>query len=401
MKSFSYRFTFPRYVAFAALVGSLGACSTSTTPERNEPGSRNDASSNPPPADKPGPGNENAQASANSLGQLYFDWDEVSLITQHTGAYGWEVIQSYMRDHVDIAQLKSNNPDLRLFMYWETAGAYAETTDAKWPSGMPYQWVRANHPDWIVKDGSGRDVTFWDGALHLYDVGNRDYQDEWARRAIDYARSGGFYGIFGDDVNVGESFRSSWSAVPAKYSTDAKWTQAVESFLQNVSPKLKDAGLAFVPNVASAWNSDRATQVRWAKLAGGYGREHYQSWQGDDQLLGGADWAWMSALHRDVEAAGIPFFAYPHGGGSQATDKMRYTRASFLLWHDPALGGSFAYSTGGGPETGKDPYNAAWTFDLGAPSGPAVEQPSGVWTRTFAKGKIVVNSNTKTATVQQ
>jgi len=388
---------FSRCVAFVAL---LGACATSTTAEREPERSseRNDASSNP--ASGSGGETEDAQANANSLGQLYLDWDEVPLITQHTGAYGWEVLQSYMREHVNIAEWKSNNPKLSLFMYFETAGAYAESTDATWPSGLPYQWVRSNHPDWLVKDGSGREITFWGGDLHLYDVGNRDYQDEWARRAIDYARTGGFNGIFGDDVNMGESFRPSWSATPAKYQTDLAWTQAVESFLENVSAKLKAAGIGFVPNVASAWNSDRATQVRWAKLAGAYGREHYQSWQGDGDLLGGADWAWMSSLHRDVEAAGIPFFAYPHGGGSQAADKMRYTRSTFLLWHDPALGGSFAYSTGGGPETGRDPYHAAWTFDLGAPSGPATEPSPGVWTRSFAKGKIVVDSNAKTAVVQ-
>lgn len=341
-----------------------------------------------------------AAATTSSLGQFYLDWEEVPLITSHTGTYAWQVIQSYMREHVDLAQLEAANPDMRLFMYFETAGAYADATDSTWPSGMPYQWVKANHPDWIVKDRAGKDITFWGGDLHLYDVGNPAYQDEWARRAIDYAQSAGFHGIFGDDVNVGESFRDSWSAVPAKYQTNEAWTQAVESFLNNVTPKLKAAGLTFVPNVASAWNSDRATQVRWATLAGAYGREHYQSWQGDTQLLGGADWAWMAALHRDIAAAGIPIYAFPHGGGAQATAKMRYTRYSYLLWHEPSLGGGFAYSTGGGPDSGADPYNAAWAVDLGAPSGPAVQQSTGVWTRQFANGKIVVDSNAKTAALQ-
>ncbi|WP_394828313.1 putative glycoside hydrolase [Pendulispora albinea] len=339
-------------------------------------------------------------ASTNSLGQLYLDWDERSLITQHAGAYSWEVLQSYMRDHIDLAQLKANNPNMRLFMYFETAGAYDETPDATWPSGMPYQWVKANHPDWILKDGAGKDITFWNGSLHLYDVGNPAYQDEWAKRAVDYARSGGFHGVFGDDVNMGESFLTSWSGTSSKYASNIAWTRAVESFLERVSPKLKSAGITFMPNVASLYDSDRATQVRWAKLAGAYAREHYQSWSADTELLGGAMWAWMASLHRDIVAAGIPFYAFPHGGGAQATDKMRYTRASFLLWHESSVGGGFAYSTGGGPQTGRDPYNSAWTFDLGAPKGAAVEQPKGVWTRSFAQGKVVVDSNTKKATIR-
>ncbi|MGO1073685.1 putative glycoside hydrolase [Lysobacter sp. CA199] len=153
---------------------------------------------------------------------------------------------------------------------------------------------------------------------------------------------------------------------------------------------------------------DQFFQVR-SRLAGAYAREHYQSWPSGDApgegdinkgLLGGADWAWMAALHRDIMQAGIAFYAFPHAGGWQATAKMRYTRASYLLWYDPAIAGAFAYATGGGPDTGQDPYNAAWVFDLGAPSAAAVQRSPGVWTRRFARGTVVVDSNAKTATVE-
>lgn len=348
--------------------------------------------------------------SAEQTGQIYLDYAEVPLITKHPGEYSWMVIQSYMRAHVDIPRLKSANPGMPLLMYFDTAGGYdLPPSEEPWPSGVSYRWIKANHPEWIVKDRSGRPITFWGGDLHLYDVGNKAYQDEWARRAIDYAKSGGFDGVFADDVNMGESFRSSWSAVPTKYSTDIAWTQAVESFLNNVSPKLRAAGLSLMPNVASAWNSNRATQVRWAQIAGAYAREHYETWpSGDAQgendinkgLLGGADWAWMAALHRDIVQARVPFYAFPHAGGWQATNKMRYTRASYLLWYDPAIAGGYAYATGGGPDTGKDPYNAAWTFDLGAPAAAAVQRSTGVWARRFARGTIVVDSNARTATVE-
>lgn len=348
-------------------------------------------------------------SSGEHVGQLYLDYAEVPLITQHSGTYSWMVVQSYMRVHVDIPRLKAANPGMRLFMYFETAGAYdLPPSEEPWPSGMSYRWVKANHPDWILKDRSGRPITFWGGDLHLYDVGNKAYQDEWARRAIDYAKTGGFDGVFADDVNMGESFRSSWSAASAKYPTDLSWTQATESFIKNVAPKLKAAGIALVPNVASAWNSDRATQVRWGQLAGAYAREHYQSWPSGDApgendinkgLLGGADWAWMAALHRDIVQAKIPFYAFPHAGGWQATNKMRYTRASYLLWYDPTVTGAYAYATGGGPDTGRDPHNAEWLFDLGAPTGVAVQRSPGVWARSFARGTIVVDSNAKTATV--
>ncbi|GAM23646.1 hypothetical protein SAMD00019534_068210 [Acytostelium subglobosum LB1] len=317
-------------------------------------------------------------SNANSLGQFYLDYSEVSLITQHAGVYAWEVIQSYMRDHVNIANLKATNPKMRLFMYFETAGAYAETTDATWPSGMGYQWVKANHPEWIVKDGNGNDITFWGGSLHLYDVGNQAYQDEWATQAINYAKTGGFHGVFGDDVNMGEAFLDSWSGTSSKYPTYLSWTQAMESFLNRVSPKLRAAGIGFVPNVASQWDSDRATQVRWAQAAGGYAREHYEAWQGDTatDILGGAEWKWMAELHRDIVAAKVPFYAFPHAG-KKNVNKMRYTRCSFLLWHEPSVGGAYAFSTGGGPDAGSDPYDSAWTFDLGSPSGPATQQSAG------------------------
>src|SRR4051794_4517238 len=170
-----------------------------------------------------------------SVGLFRLNYDQTKHV-DHLPAYGFIVLQSYMRGLVP--EIRAAAPRLRVFMYFNASGAYNDP-DSEFPSGLPYRSTVLAHPSWAVRSAGGSPVTFWGGSLYLYDIGDPGYQRAWASRAVADAVSGGFDGVFVDDVNFGEAARPGWSAGDAKYDTDLKWTLATESFLKAVSPVLR------------------------------------------------------------------------------------------------------------------------------------------------------------------
>jgi hypothetical protein len=324
-----------------------------------------------------------------SAGLFRLNYDQLKYLA-HLPSYGFVVLQSYMRG--EIPQIRGAAPHLRVFMYFNSSGAY-DGPDPDFPPGLPLRSTMTAHPYWAVRGKTGNPVTFWGGALHLYDIGDPGYQRAWASRAVADARSGGFDGIFVDDVNFGEAARPGWAAPSPKYDTDLKWTLATESFLKTVSPIIHKAGLLEMANVGSNWNSDIGRAVAWAKITHGYFREHFLRW-GDDggtPVFKKGDWTWMTTLERRVEAAGVPFYAGTYGPARGEEKAMRYARFSYLLF-DSRPGGGFAWFSP------RDPYNGAWADDLGTPVTTASHVGS-VWTRRLAGGTIRVDTATGQAEV--
>src|SRR5205085_675019 len=143
-----------------------------------------------------------------------------------------------------------------------------------------------------------------------------------------------------------------------------------------------------MPNVGIAWNTDMNRAVTWAKISQGYFREHYLRWgeDGGKPVFKAGEWKRDTTLQRRVESSGVPFYAGSYGRPSGEEAEMRYVRFSYLLFKQPVGGGLSWFSEG-------DPYNGAWTGDLGSALGPATRNKA-VWTRSFAKGTIRVDSAT-------
>jgi hypothetical protein len=106
--------------------------------------------------------------------------------------------------HGLIRKFRAANPYIKSFLYKE--GIFSDShssgsgSDPSNPSGVSYQSAMAHHSDWFLRDASGNLITR-DGhpSYHLMDIGNRDYQNAWARTAISEAHKYGWTGVFADD----------------------------------------------------------------------------------------------------------------------------------------------------------------------------------------------------------
>lgn len=341
----------------------------------------------------PPPGHAQARqlkAPASSVGVFRLNYDQTKYLG-HLRSYGFIVIQSYMRGL--IPEIRDEAPNLRVFMYFNASGSYNDP-DPKFPPGLPLRSTLLAHPYWALRSQNGNPITFWGGALHLYDIGDPGYQRTWTQRAVADALSGGFDGIFVDDVNFGEAARPGWTANSPKYNTDLKWTRATESFLKAVSPVLRKNKLLEIANVGMTWQTDLARAVSWGKIAHGYFREHFVRFgdNGKTPVFKGADWTRDTTLERKIEAAGVPFYAGTYGPSSGEEAAMRYARFSYLLFDRLPAGGFSWFSP-------RDPYNGAWTDALGRAVTKATHVGS-VWTRRFTGGTIRVDIATGRAEVK-
>jgi len=98
-----------------------------------------------------------------------------------------------------IRRQRSGNPRLRLLMYVDMM-----SSDPRDPAGVAdwvgYRDASRNHPDWFLRDASGRPLVFKDyPTSRVMDVGNAVYQAAGAARVIRWAKADGFDG---DDANA-------------------------------------------------------------------------------------------------------------------------------------------------------------------------------------------------------
>ena len=101
---------------------------------------------------------------------------------------------------------------------------------------------------------------------------------------------------------------------------------------------------------------------------------------------------WLSHLGQAAAAqdAGADFFAGMKGSAGE-TGKMMYGKASFLLVWNGSGGGFFWQST-----DGSDPWNPAWTVDIGTPEAARYQVGVG-WRRQYSAGTALVNPHYSSA----
>lgn len=279
------------------------------------------------------------------------------------------------------------------------------SVNTEWDSGVPYSVARAN--GWLLRDAAGALlINEQYPANYIGDVGNDAYRAEFLRRVRDYAVSVGVDGIYIDDVVADISTLA--GRYPAKYPNQESWENAMAGFVHVVGTALKARGLYVLVN-AHKWvagddgSDDGTVEAQWWQRIGrsvsglqseywlqdptnparsrSVGSEWWQNWDGWQRLVAVA------------QAMGADFFGYTYGPPGD-TRTMRFVKGSFLLDWD-GQGGALLYRL---TETG-DPWNPAWTTDLGRPAGAKAALASGVWTRGYARGRVVVNATTTAVTV--
>ena len=275
---------------------------------------------------------------------------------------------------------------------------YFSGTDVntRWNTGVPYDEARRR--GWLLRDEAGNLLVNRSyPSNYIADVGSPAYQRAWLDHVSRILRQNGDDGIFLDDVLLDLEPLAGTEA--AKYPTAEQWAQAQLSFVRAVGDGLRAKGYyvlvnasAYVPGSPSASNGS-GTISWWRRIApyvSGLTNEYYQETSNGSDTLRTYGSAWYQAwsgwqrLMATTQALGKDFFGVTYGPADDAR-RMSYGKASFLLEWDGG-GGAFIYQ----PSDRQDPWNGAWTRDIGRPEAPK-RRVGTAWLRTYTGGIVLVN----------
>ena len=244
---------------------------------------------------------------------------------------------------------------------------------------------------WVLTDASGSPMVSREyPQIALADVGSPSFQQRWIANVSGFLRKSHFSGVFVDNV-LGDL--SGWSngRFPAKYENDAAWQRAMLSFIARVGPALRKQGY-FV--AANAYKPFPQTAAWWRQIARATDALMSEYWQQDpnnpsvlytsDAASWTGHWDYWESLVEIAQRAGSSFFGLQFGDPSDIR-LMRFGRASFLLaWNGKR--GAYFFS----PRAEVDPWQQAWTADVGRPVAPRHRVGYG-WRRDFAQGTVLLN----------
>jgi len=245
--------------------------------------------------------------------------------------------------------------------------------------GLNLAFVRERHPEWILHDRDGSEVTAGgDPARVVMDFGNVDYQAAWAGAIADDLGRGGWTGVEVVDARNDPE----WSAEPIDPRTDRPMAEGDrEQYLAEALALTRGAlkidlfdlvaqnGPPSSPVEAQIGSTDAVSAGEGFALLRG------RSW---DELHG----YYEVAADREVGAwvEDVP----PPG----AADRL-FGFASYLLVAGP--GSAYAVA---------DPdASPLYRLTTGSPTGDA-QQQDGAWVRTFDHATVAVNPGTRPAEVQ-
>jgi hypothetical protein len=282
--------------------------------------------------------------------------------------------------------------------------------NARWNDGIPYAEASAN--GWLLKDSAGNFIhTYGDSSRYLLDVGSPSVQQAYVNDTIQTLRA--YPGIDGIEIdNIQTDIASITRGVyPAKYPSKQAYQDAEVSFLSFVGPALRKAGYYLFVNAGgyvndSTFDSGQDTNAFWQRICSypnGLMNEYWmQNGNNPTQLMddSGAGfmhmWSGWQKLVQTAQNCGAEFLGTSIGSSTDLRT-MRFGKGSFLLdWN--GQGGAFLYAVAPAFTSGISPWNAAWTTDVGSPTGPKYQIASKVWRRDFTKGTVVVNPSTSSVT---
>jgi hypothetical protein len=276
---------------------------------------------------------------------------------------------------------------------------YFSGTDVntRWDAGVPYRVAAAR--GWLLRGADGQLLVnkgYPDNFVG--DVGDRGYQQAWLANVLRFLRAHGDDGVFIDDVL--RDLLPLAGAEAAKYPTQQAWAAAQRSFVAAVGPALRAHGYYVLVNASGyvpglhASDDGSSTAAWWRQLApsvSGLFDEYYQQVSdGSDALRSNGgnwnqNWAGWQRLVTTAQSLGKDFVGIAYGPSSD-TGTMSYGKASFLLdWNGG--GGAYIYEP---TDHDTNPWNPAWTADIGHPA--AAKQRVGTgWLRRYSAGLTLVN----------
>jgi len=348
-----------------------------------------------------------------TLAELAIDSHQ-ALHLGNTSRYVFVIIQESQYAH--IAAIKAANPHTKVFAYMEAPVVqHKSCSDPSPPAhsphdsfGINYCFVAKYHPDWFLTGRAGNRQSYSDFPDCLaVDVGNAGYRSLWSTNVAAAVRADGFDGVYLDDVNTHPGHGLDGRI--AKFS-DQQYGNATVGFVRSVADNLTAHGLLTIANVGVdpwvSWQAEDTSMMarhltavnkefysRWGSVCGAYSaRFSAPATQGNPPLT------LLQDFQTNLEAQGAHLTGIDYGPtptSSDAVTAMSYGRASFLMAWDGRPGSAYMFR----PCGVVDPANAAWTTELGLPTGPR-STVNGMWERPFTNGLTLLNpSATRRATV--
>ncbi len=294
-------------------------------------------------------------------------------------------------------RLKAANPHLIVLEYKDLANtsSYAPV-DGISPDGVTYEQAVEEHPNWLLRTRGGQPIQCR-GYSYLWamNVGDRGFQQAWTAEVVHELLSQGWSGVFMDNVDPTIRYYHDPANV-AQYPTDAAYAAATTSALAYIAPRIHAAGKLVMANIGS-WPNYEATGMRWLRYLDGAMDEHFVKYtdtpgQGYRSI---AEWRTELSILQRSQREGKWFVGLTESSVHDAA-AARYGWASMLLGAAGRATFALQNDTDYGVET--------WFPEYGAPLGralaPAREEPSGVYSRRFSNGLVLVNPTTATHVVK-
>jgi hypothetical protein len=269
--------------------------------------------------------------------------------------------------------------------------------NTQWNAGVTYAQASTN--GWLLRDSAGNLLVNKSFANdYVGDIGSSAYQSTWVSNVSAFLASSGADGVFIDDIL--RDPRPLAGTYPAKYPTQSAWESAMVSFVKAVGPALKAKGYYVLINATGYTPGDARsddgslTALFWQELGpsvNGLCTEYWQQTaEGSYTLRASGSSSWMQhwdgwqKLISTAQAMGKDFVGLSYGATGDTT-RMKYGDASFLMeWNGTR--GSYMFD----PYDNSDPWNVAWTTNIGVPAAAKQQIGSG-WMRRYTGGVALVN----------
>jgi hypothetical protein len=263
---------------------------------------------------------------------------------------------------------------------------------------------------WILRDAAGQPIGYKNYPKEYYaNPASSSYQQRARSNLLRSltASSPQWDGVNLDDIEK-NYYNSAGNPIHGTndsplYPNNASYTAAFRSLLDYVGPYLRQRGFYLAGNAAVANDvSGSETRAWWADLADdfdGYTQEYFEQHGNNGSLayngnVSDSDYNDRLNFPEIANSLGKDFFGGMHydrlcdvGPSCTLSEAMMYGMAAFRLTWDGGGGGYRMQQTGL-----IDPWNAAWTKDIGRPAGGRYRVAGG-WRRDYTEGTVIVNPN--------
>ncbi len=253
-----------------------------------------------------------------------------------------------------------------------------------------YCWIANEHPDWFLLDVNGRKMKN-NGGYVMMDPGNAGWQDFWLERAQMGQETGGWDGLFLDNVEANLDKRRRADALPGRYPDDDSYRQAVLSFLERIyQTYTRPNHRPLYANVLDVDSTDELLPFLGV-LDGVMVESFAVDWQ--DGYHSREIWEKEMKMVESAQRMGKQLILVAQGSETDLA-RQEFALASAIL---ADLGGvTFRY-------TYYEEYTTAWLYEnyrveLGGALGERYAAAGG-WRRDFERGSVMVQPAAGTAEI--